>query len=1017
MKKLLSIMLTVAIICSFFAMPVWAAGDVYVADFDFATSNKSSTGIALASGRSPHPYLTGNILNGTAACGWIEETINVTVEGIYTPTLTWWANGESYRNLYPWIYVDGVLIWSDIISDNTSHVGHPENIASYLADAMLSSFNPCYLSEGEHTIRFLCGNGYPTVDKITFTKTEATKVTTFADAAGFDNVKSSGVTLGLGNNGYVASVQAGGKAYVEVIVPEAGTYNVGAVLDKSNGSVNVAVSANGTQASDEVVGISGAGYRTVPLSGQLELNKGKNELVIEVTGAPLSFDGVMLEKLDEFGVKRVIAGDGADVDGSTVKRGMDFFEIAFNYALKADATTENVTLFKTEDGEPVYVAIELETNIDTVTVKLKETLDFETEYTLTVSGVMDVYGRELPEKTMTFVTSTEAEDAGAGEIIINGNETTIDGINVTVKGMVKSDAGVGIAGRAVKVVATSPTEQNVYTSETVLTEEDGTFTVSFAFAEDGESGEHTFVVSDDYVTAEPFKKIYVSSEAKNNIIGRLRDAEDSDDVGSVFEDYGFALGIEYPEGLSVLEDGKNNLFLNHFIGKEFESVDAVRAEYDLWLMFETLNQTHVGGVVKQILNSEENCLALGLDKVAIDMIRGYGIYFCEAVAAISAQESLDEFKAEFEVVLNDYFAVEMEKLDETLDVDDADGTTGQGVKFNIDFTDRISDVSKIVFEITTDSGSVDLSNADISLEIDGKYSIEEIDGGISVTVDAEKILKNVTKIMDLIVTVPDTSGNHEIDICGTVTYVYDKDGYSRVYTNGIVEKNVILKAKKASTAGGGGGGNSTSRPSGGSVAGSPIVIKPSTPGTDDAQQVTKFEFSDLGNVQWAVTGINALLEKGVISESADKKFNPDRNVTREEFVKMIVVAMGLYDANAVSALVDVDKNAWYASYVASAEKAGLITGDENGKFGVGDEISRQDMAVIIYRAMGNKASGGESGSFGDDSEIADYARNAVYGLAEMGIVNGVGNNMFAPLGNATRAMAAKVIYEMFGGLK
>lgn len=1016
MKKVLSIILAAAMICSFFAVPVWAVDDVYVADFQFTTSNKSTVGIALASGRSPHPYTTGNILNGVSTCGWIEETINVTSEGVYTPTLTWWANGASYRNLYPYIYIDGVLIWSDMITDNTSHVGHPENIASYLADAMVSSFRPCYLSEGEHTVRFLNANGYPTVDKITFTKTESDDVTAFADIPGFDAVKSRGVTLGVGNNGYVVTVADGGAAYVNVIAPEAGTYNVGAVIDKGNGSVNIAVSANDTEVADAIVGISGAGWRTAPLSGQLYLEQGINELLIEVSGAPLALDGIVLKKLDEFEVDSVISSMGAIEEGAAVKRGLDFFEVIFNYPLYEDAEAGNISLIKTEDRTPV--AVDVETLIDKVAVKLKETLEYETDYTLTVSGIKDEYGRELAETVLTFSTGTADDDAGDGTIVVDEDETVINENTVTVKGTVKSSAGVGIAGRSVNVTATSPITETVYTSETVLSEAGGAFELTFDIGEDGESGEYTFVVSDEYVSAEPFKKLYVSNDAKTAILEGLRYAEETEDVVEVFDGYDFALGVNYPEDLSVLEDGDHELFLKHFVGTEKTSVDDVRAEYDFWLMFETLNQTHIGGKVQQILESEENCAALGLDKTAIDLIEGLGIYFCEAVAAIPAQESLDDFKAEFEVLLNDYFAVEMGKMDATLVVDDVSGKMGQGVKLEIALEDKKSDVSEIVLDITTDSSAVDLENVDIDLELDGTYKVEKIEDGISLEITADEVINGLKDIVTVLVTVPGKTGRHDVVISGDITYLYDKDGYSRTYTNDITEKTVTITAKSASTSGGGGGGgNVSSRPAGGSVAGSPIVINPATPGEDDVKDPVKFEFVDLVNVQWAVESINSLLENGIISESADKKFNPDRSVTREEFVKMMVVAMGVYDPNAVASFADVDKGAWYASYVASAEKAGIVKGDENGNFGVGDEISRQDMAVIIYRALGNKTNSGTVGSFADDGDIADYAKNAVYSLAEMKIVNGVGDNKFAPRGTATRAMAAKVIFGMIGGLK
>ncbi len=265
-----------------------------VADFDFATSNKSAAGVAKASGISLHPYMTGNILNGVSACGWIEATINVANAGEYIPTLTWWANGEGNRNLYPYVYVDGVLVWSDMINDNTSQVGHPEANASKLADAMLSPLGSCYLTEGEHTIRLLCANGYPTVDKITFKKNTSTDGSVVADVPGFDAEKSAGVTLGTGNGGYVVTFDADSYAHVGAIAPEAGFYSVGATIAKTGGSSAIEVAANGTKAEGAIVGVEGSSYRTVPIDGMLYLNKGINDLTVRVDGMALVTDAIVL---------------------------------------------------------------------------------------------------------------------------------------------------------------------------------------------------------------------------------------------------------------------------------------------------------------------------------------------------------------------------------------------------------------------------------------------------------------------------------------------------------------------------------------------------------------------------------------------------------------------------------------------------------------------------------------------------------------------------------------------------
>lgn len=68
---------------------------------------------------------------------------------------------------------------------------------------------------------------------------------------------------------------------------------------------------------------------------------------------------------------------------------------------------------------------------------------------------------------------------------------------------------------------------------------------------------------------------------------------------------------------------------------------------------------------------------------------------------------------------------------------------------------------------------------------------------------------------------------------------------------------------------------------------------------------------------------------------------------------------------------------------------------------------------MVYNAIGDKLSKNNSGeAFADDASIADYAKTAVYLLKENGVINGRGENTFAPNGTATRAEAAKIIYTL-----
>lgn len=168
------------------------------------------------------------------------------------------------------------------------------------------------------------------------------------------------------------------------------------------------------------------------------------------------------------------------------------------------------------------------------------------------------------------------------------------------------------------------------------------------------------------------------------------------------------------------------------------------------------------------------------------------------------------------------------------------------------------------------------------------------------------------------------------------------------------------------------------------------------------------KFEDLDGVSWAYSAISRLFEKNVISGYSVTQFKPSNKVKREEFVKMLVCAMGLDNEKANNQFADVAGD-WSENYVAVAFAHNLVNGVSNGAFGKGMEIKRQDMSLMIYNAL--LASGytpnGHSYNFSD--EASDYARTAIAELSGMGIVNGVGDNIFNPFGISTRAEAAVII--------
>lgn len=217
-----------------------------------------------------------------------------------------------------------------------------------------------------------------------------------------------------------------------------------------------------------------------------------------------------------------------------------------------------------------------------------------------------------------------------------------------------------------------------------------------------------------------------------------------------------------------------------------------------------------------------------------------------------------------------------------------------------------------------------------------------------------------------------------------------------------------------------GGNSGGSGGSGGSSGGgiknaeySETYTKPDTP-----EKINKNIFDDIDDVGWAVEAIIELAQKGIILGKGDRLFYPNDNITREEFVKIIVKTFFENAEVSDKSFDDVSDGEWYAEFVKKACGEGIINGIGENIFGTGMNITREDMAVIAYRTAlkSGKLKESERVSgfiFADDEQISDYAKTAVYALYDAGIINGVSEDEFAAKDYLTRAQAAKIIYGIY----
>ena len=230
-------------------------------------------------------------------------------------------------------------------------------------------------------------------------------------------------------------------------------------------------------------------------------------------------------------------------------------------------------------------------------------------------------------------------------------------------------------------------------------------------------------------------------------------------------------------------------------------------------------------------------------------------------------------------------------------------------------------------------------------------------------------------------------------------------------------------SKPSGSSGGGGGGGGSYRANNNTFSGKIEQNKDDVPQyslpewvVEEQEIKNRLSFSDLEETEWAKESINNLYNKNIINGYEDGRFGVNDNITREQIVKILVLAGGLtMPENGTEAqFSDVVKTDWYSEYIDIAVANGIVNGRDDGTFGVGGFVTREEASAMIYRlAQAKNVFLDEDITihpFKDTGEISEYARHAVEVLRESFIINGLEGNYFAPKNNLTRAEAAKIVY-------
>ncbi len=343
-------------------------------------------------------------------------------------------------------------------------------------------------------------------------------------------------------------------------------------------------------------------------------------------------------------------------------------------------------------------------------------------------------------------------------------------------------------------------------------------------------------------------------------------------------------------------------------------------------------------------------------------------------------------------------------------------------------TEKIENVSDYIFDLVEeDEALLKFWNIHIGNDVREKYFTQKLSGR-SIQ-NADELKSEIKKALILTaVKYPDGYGNIKeifveykdllkLDEISANVSVYKALAYKGEYDSIdelIDDYNEALKnTEKPQGSGGSGGGGGSSSGGGKEVkTEAPFVTVESVIASKETEKrELSLKFKDLNDVLWAYPSISVLYEKGIINGINEYEFNPNGAVKREEFVTMLVKAIELDELESFTKFIDVSPNEWYAKYINMAYQNGLIKGISETQFGVSLNITRQDMAVMLYNAMRLKSDMKQHimADFSDMNSISEYAKIPVIVLAERKIVNGTGDSMFSPYNNATRAEAAVII--------
>ena len=182
-------------------------------------------------------------------------------------------------------------------------------------------------------------------------------------------------------------------------------------------------------------------------------------------------------------------------------------------------------------------------------------------------------------------------------------------------------------------------------------------------------------------------------------------------------------------------------------------------------------------------------------------------------------------------------------------------------------------------------------------------------------------------------------------------------------------------------------------------------------GEKDPNEQPNIEFVDVPQKAWYVEAVNYAVQNGLMNGVGNDQFNPEGSMTRAMLVTVLWRYEGEPEAGK-NTFSDVPNGQWYTNAVAWAAENGIVGGVGNNRFDPDGEITREQMATILFRYAEKKgidtSKHGSLNIFSDEKQLSAYAKDAVQWAVAEQIINGSDGKLL-PQGSATRAQVATIL--------